>query len=289
MYNSLPTISSGDSGFYNYLNEINKIPSLSEEEEFKLSSTYKKTGDLLAAQKLVTSHLKLVAKIAMSYKGYGLPIVELVSEGNLGLMQAVKKFDPQKGFRLSTYAIWWIKAAIQEYVLRSWSLVKIGTTAAQKKLFFNLGKIKRKIHTLESRKISAADYEFIAKELDVTEKEVREMDLRMNQDYSLDDPISNNEDSISLLEIIPTSEHDQETLLANYEEGKQNTEYLMLAIKELNDREQYIIQERRLSENPMTLEQLSAKYNISKERVRQIEERALEKMKLFIENKKQDN
>lgn len=283
----LPVFSGGDVGFSNYLFEINHIPSLTEDEEFSLSRKFLDHADISAAHKLVTSHLKLVAKVAMSYRGYGLPIVELVSEGNIGLMQAVKKFDPEKGFRLSTYAIWWIKASIQEYVLRSWSLVKIGTTAAQKKLFFNLGKIKRKIQAVENRDFNVEDYKQVATELNVTIDEVAEMNSRMYQDVSLDDKLGD-EDSDSLLDILPSSSDNHELLLSHHQEAEYKRSLFQKAMEQLNEREKDIIAERKLKEDPATLDELSQKYGVSKERVRQIEERALEKLTLSVQKSQQN-
>ena len=280
---ALPVFTGTDVGFSNYLNEINRIPSLAEDEEFSLAKKFLDHGDINAAHKLVTSHLKLVAKIAMSFRGYGLPIVELVSEGNIGLMQAVKKFDPEKGFRLSTYAIWWIKASIQEYVLRSWSLVKIGTTAAQKKLFFNLGKIKRKIQAIEQRNFNQDDYGTVAKALDVSVSDVAEMNLRMSSDISLDDKIGD-EDSDSLLDMMPSEMENHELLLANIQEKENRQALFASAMEKLNERERDIIRERKLRDDPLTLDDLSIKYNVSKERVRQIEERALEKLTNFVKS-----
>jgi len=280
MSSSMPILS-GDTGFYNYLKEINSIASLSEEEEYMLAKRYKEHSDLNAAHSLVKSHLKFVAKIALGFRGYGLPVVDLISEGNIGLMQAVKKFDPDKGFRLSTYAMWWIKAAIQEYVLRSWSLVKIGTTAAQKKLFFNLGKIKRRIEAVESRSFSSEDYKKIAEELALEEKEVIDMDRRLMRDFSLDTPIGDSE--TGYIELLPEARVSQEKLLLESQQAKIKKDLFAQAFATLNEREQHIIRERKLKENSATLEDLSNYYKISKERVRQIEERAMEKMKEFVQ------
>lgn len=281
MSNFLPALSNGHSGFLNYLNAVNKIPSLSQEEEYSLAKKFSEEQDVFAAQKLVESHLKLVVKVAMSFRNYGLPIVELVSEGNLGLMQAVKKFDSSKGFRLSTYAMWWIRASIQEFILKSWSLVKIGTTAAQKKLFFNLGKIKRRIFNTEGRDFQHSDYKQIASELNVTEAEVIEMDARLKQDRYLDEPLGE-EGAGDLIDIIPEGRANQETLLSASQEIKNRKQMLYNAMKQLNEREQYIINARKLNEKPATLEDLSGHFSISKERVRQIEEKALEKLTSFV-------
>lgn len=279
---NLPVLSS-ESGFYRYLQEINQIPSLTQEEEFMLAKSYLETEDLSAAHKLVTSHLKLVAKIAISYRNYGLPIPELVSEGNLGLMQAVKKYNPDLGFRLSTYAMWWIKASIQEYVLRSWSLVKIGTTAAQKKLFFSLGKIKHKITNLYSRQVGEQDFPEIARELEVTTKEVAEMNRRLaGADLSLNAPIGGEEGASEMMDFLPEARPSQETVLANRQDGSIRHKALKLAMGMLNERELDIFTARKLKEEPLTLDELSQKFNISKERVRQIENRAFEKVQEHI-------
>lgn len=281
MSNFLPAISDSNTGFLRYLREINNISSLSLEEEYMLAKRYNDHQDVSAAQRMVESHLKLVAKIAISFRNYGLPVVELVSEGNLGLMQAVKKFDPEKGIRLSTYAMWWIRASIQEYILKSWSLVKIGTTAAQKKLFFNLGKLKRKIFNTEGRDFNHSDYAQVATELNVTEAEVAEMDIRLKQDRYLDEPLGD-EEGDNLIDLIPETRASQEIISIQSEEARNRKIMLKNAIAQLNEREQYIINARKLSDSPATLEELSAHFNVSKERVRQIEERALEKMTNFV-------
>ncbi len=280
---NLPVISSS-SGFNEYLQEINNIPSLTKEEEFMLAKDYLEKHDLNAAHKLVTSHLKLVAKIAMRYKNYGLPISELVSEGNLGLMQAVKKYDPSLGFRLSTYAMWWIKAAIQEYVLKSWSLVKIGTTAAQKKLFFSLGKIKHKITNMYARSVNESDYQEIADELGVSIKEVAEMNQRlsgpdMSLNKTIDQDDKNSEEMIGFLpEVKPSQE---ETL--SHKQLLTNQKYILTeAMQILNEREIKILTARKLNDSPLTLKILSNEFNISKERVRQIENRAFEKVQTHV-------
>ena len=277
MANFLPAISNGNTGFLSYLHAINSIPSLKQEEEYLLAKKFSEEQDLSAAKKLVESHLKLVVKIAMSFRNYGLPVVELVSEGNIGLMQAVRKFDPEKGFRLSTYAIWWIRASIQEFILKSWSLVKIGTTAAQKKLFFNLGRLKKKIFNAEGREFNTQDYKQVAQELNVTEADVAEMDARLRQDHYLDEPIGNEEGS-NLIDLIPETRINQEVLVANSQESKRRRLLLSNAMNSLNEREQHIIKARKLQEKPATLEELSAVFNISKERIRQIEEKAMEKL-----------
>lgn len=275
---SLPVISS-DSGLHNYLMEINKIPSLTPEEEFMLAKAYLEQQDLKAAHKLVTSHLKLVAKIALTFKNYGLPTSELISEGNLGLMHAVKKFKPELGFRLSTYAMWWIKASIQEYILKSWSLVKLGTTSAQKKLFFSLNKIKNKIRNSKNREIIDEDYEEIASNLGLEKSEVMEMDNRLSKsDISLNSPSNRDESSGELMEFIPEARPSQELILANQQENSIRKKLLIKALECLNERELYILQSRRLQEEPLTLDELSKELLISKERVRQIENRAFEKI-----------
>lgn len=280
---NLPVIST-DTGFYHYLQKINKIPSLSQEEEFLLAKSYLDDNDLEAAHRLVSSHLKLVAKIAISYRNYGLPLSELVSEGNLGLMQAVKKYNPDLGFRLSTYAMWWIKAAIQEYVLKSWSLVKIGTTAAQKKLFFSLGKIKQKITKLYSRAVTEQDFTQIAHELGVSKSEVSEMNSRLaGPDLSLNSLVSNSENTDSeLIEFLPETRPNQELKLISRQDAVKKQNLLAQALKLLNDRELHILTERKLKDLPTTLDILSIEYNISKERIRQIENAAFEKIKNFM-------
>lgn len=279
--NALPAITQGNTGFLSYLRAINKIPSLEASEEYVLAKRFSETKDVYAAQKLVESHLKLVAKIALSFRNYGLPIVDLISEGNIGLMQAVRKFDPEKGFRLSTYAMWWIRAAIQEFVLKSWSLVKIGTTSAQKKLFFNLAKLKRKIFTTEGREFNYSDYQKIADTLGVSQKDVVEMDSRLRQDKYLDEPVGD-EDSETLLDIIPESRASQETILIASQESKARKLMLYNALGKLSEREQHIITARKLNENPSTLEELSVYFHVSKERIRQIEEKALEKITSIV-------
>lgn len=280
MSSFLPAISDSHTGFLSYLRAVNNIASLEQEEEYMLAKNYNENQDLSAAQKLVESHLKLVVKIAISFRNYGLPVVELVSEGNLGLMQAVKKFDPERGVRLSTYAMWWIKAAMQEYILKSWSLVKIGTTAAQKKLFFNLGKLKRRIFNTEGREFNNTDYEQVAKELNVNASDVAEMDSRLKQDRFLDEPIGD-EDGDSLIDQIPETRANQEIIYLQMQEMRNRKAVLYNAIKQLNEREQYIINARKLADVPATLEELSIHFGVSKERVRQIEEKALEKMISF--------
>ncbi len=279
----LPAITTG-SGFSKYLQEINSIHSLSKEEEFMLAKDYLEKHDLDAAHKLVTSHLKLVAKIAMKYKNYGLPVAELVSEGNIGLMQAVKKYDPDLGYRLSTYAMWWIKASIQEYVLKSWSLVKIGTTSAQKKLFFSLSKIKHKITNNYARSVNEGDYQEIANELGVSIKEVGEMSQRLSgPDMSLNRTIDQNDDnSGEMIELIPEAKPSQEDTLSHSQLLTNQKQILSDAMCVLNAREVKILTARKLNDSPSTLDTLSGEYNISKERVRQIENRAFEKVQNYV-------
>ncbi len=279
---NLPTPSVG--GLSIYLAQIKKFPMLDAEEEYMLAKNWRENGNLQSAHKLVTSHLRLVAKIAMGYRGYGLPVNELISEGNLGLMQAVKKFDPDKGFRLATYAMWWIKAAIQEYVLRSWSLVKMGTTSAQKKLFFNLKKIKNQIAPDQEGDLKDEQVKEISKRLDVDSKEVVNMNRRMmGQEKSLNDPIKNGE-SDEWQDWLVDDSLDQELLISQKQEYDDKKELLKDSMKILNEREKEIIESRRLSENPKTLEELSKKFKISRERIRQIETKAFEKLQKSMIN-----
>ena len=273
---NFPVPTSG--GLSVYLAQIKKFPMLDAEEEYMLAKNWKENGNLQSAHKLVTSHLRLVAKIAMGYRGYGLPVNELISEGNIGLMQAVKKFDPDKGFRLATYAMWWIKAAIQEYVLRSWSLVKMGTTSAQKKLFFNLKKIKNQIAPGQEGDLRDEQVKEISKRLDVDSDEVVNMNRRMmGQEKSLNDPIKVGETE-EWQDWLTDEGLDQELLVSQQQEYNDKKELLNSAMKILNDREKEIIIARRLAENPSTLEDLSKKYKISRERIRQIETKAFEKL-----------
>ncbi len=279
---NLPVLSS-ESGFYRYLHEINRIPSLTQEEEFMFAKSYLEHEDIGAAHKLVTSHLKLVAKIALSYRNYGLSLVDIVSEGNIGLMQAVKKYNPDLGFRLSTYAMWWIKASIQEYILKSWSLVKIGTTAAQKKLFFSLRKIKHKLTNLYSRSIGEQDFPEIARSLDVTVKDVAEMNKRLaGADLSLNIPMGDEGSTTEAIELIAETRPSHDIVMASRQERGNKHALLMNGMKLLNDRELNIIKARRLQDQPSTLDELSQKFNISKERVRQIENRAFEKLQGYV-------
>jgi len=279
---NLPTPSIG--GLSLYLAQIKKFPMLDAEEEYMLAKNWRENGNLKSAHKLVTSHLRLVAKIAMGYRGYGLPVNELISEGNIGLMQAVKKFDPDKGFRLATYAMWWIKASIQEYVLRSWSLVKMGTTTAQKKLFFNLKKLKNQIAPNQEGDLKDEQVDEISKRLDVDSKEVVNMNRRMmGQEKSLNDPIKSGETD-EWQDWLVDNSLDQELIISQKQEYDDKKELLNEAMKVLNEREKEIINERRLSENPKTLEELSKKYKISRERIRQIETKAFEKLQKSMIN-----
>ncbi len=279
---NLPILSN-EGGLGAYLSQIKKFPMLDAEEEYMLAKNWKNTGNVKSAEKLVTSHLRLVAKIAMGYKGYGLPLNEMISEGNVGLMQAVKKFEPDKGFRLATYAMWWIKAAIQEYILRSWSLVKIGTTTAQKKLFFNLKKIKSQIAPETEGDLRNEDVKNIADRLDVSEDEVVSMNRRLaGKEHSLNAPIG--EDGDEWQDWVIDQNMDQELKIAQQEEMEQRKDLLSNSIKILNDREKEILYSRRLTDNPKTLEDLSKKFNISRERIRQIENKAFEKLQKHMLN-----
>jgi len=279
---NLPTPSVG--GLSLYLAQIKKFPMLDAEEEYMLAKNWRENGNLQSAHKLVTSHLRLVAKIAMGYRGYGLPVNELISEGNVGLMQAVKKFDPDKGFRLATYAMWWIKASIQEYVLRSWSLVKMGTTTAQKKLFFNLKKLKNQIAPGQEGDLKDEQVDEISKRLSVDSQEVVNMNRRMmGQEKSLNDPIKSGETD-EWQDWLVDKSLDQELIVSQKQEYDDKKELLNDAMKILNEREKEIINSRRLSENPKTLEELSKKYKISRERIRQIETKAFEKLQKSMIN-----
>ena len=277
--NNLPSIAAGEGGLNRYLDEIRKFPMLEPQEEYMLAKRYQEHDDRKAAHKLVTSHLRLVAKIAMGYRGYGLPIGEVVSEGNVGLMQAVKKFEPDRGFRLATYAMWWIKAAIQEYILRSWSLVKMGTTANQKRLFFNLRRLKGKIQALDEGDLKPEQVKEIATTLKVSEDEVVSMNRRLSGDASLNAPIKASEGDSGQWQDWLVDDHDnQEEILIEQDELESRRALLANAMKVLNDRERRIFEARRLTEDPLTLEDLSAEFDISRERVRQIEVRAFEKV-----------
>ena len=280
---NLPSLTS-EGGLSVYLAQIKKFPILDAEEEYMLAKNWKERGNLKSAHKLVTSHLRLVAKIAMGYRGYGLPVNELISEGNIGLMQAVKKFDPEKGFRLATYAMWWIKAAIQEYVLRSWSLVKMGTTSAQKKLFFNLKKMKKQIAPYEEGDLKKEQVDQISKKLGVKTEEVVNMNRRMmGQEKSLNDPIKDGEKG-EWQDWIVSDDLDQELFVSQKQEMDEKKSLLHQSIKILNDREREILEERKLSSEPKTLEDLSKKYKISRERIRQIETKAFEKLQKAMLN-----
>lgn len=271
---------SPEQGLNSYLSEVRKFPMLEKDEEFMLAKRWREDGDTQAAERMVTSHLRLVAKIAMGYRGYGLPIGEVISEGNVGLMQAVKKFDPDKGFRLSTYAMWWIRAAIQEYVLRSWSLVKMGTTAAQKKLFFNLRRLKGEMKAVEEGDLTPEHVAKIATKLNVKETEVTSMNRRMSGggDASLNVTIGGDDGSSEWQDWLQDDTESQETSLGDSQEHDARMELLQDAMADLNDRERHIIAERRLSDSPKTLEELAGVYQVSRERIRQIEARAFEKL-----------
>ncbi len=277
---SIPS-SGGEAGLNRYLSEIKKFPILSPEEEYMLAKRWREHGDTDAAAKLVNSHLRLVAKIAMGYRGYGLPVSELISEGNIGLMQGVKKFEPDRGFRVATYAMWWIRASIQEFILRSWSLVKMGTTAAQKKLFFNLRRMKNQIDAFEEGDLKPDDVKKIAHDLGVTEAEVVSMNRRMAMggDTSLNAPLKSSEDGEGQWQDFLVAEDPlQDEILAEDEENRVRHDLLIAAMESLNDREKHILTERRLADEPKTLEELSQVYGVSRERIRQIEVRAFDKL-----------
>ncbi len=285
---NLPTITS-EGSLSSYLAQIKKFPMLSAEKEYMLAKNWRDRGDLKSAHKLVTSHLRLVAKIAMGYRGYGLPVSELVSEGNIGLMQAVKKFKPEKGFRLATYAIWWIKASIQEYVLRSWSLVKIGTTAAQKKLFFNLKKLKNKLAPANTTDLKPEHVDEISKRLNVNKEEVISMNRRLyGKEKSLNDPVKN-EDGLQWQDWLVDDNLDQELKLSQDQELQERRKLMNDSMSILNSREKEILTSRKLSENIYTLNDLSKKYKISRERVRQIEAKAFEKLQKAMLNAAKSN
>jgi len=274
-----------DAGLSHFLEEIRRFPMLEPQEEYMLARSWREHGDREAAHKLVTSHLRLVAKIAMGYRGYGLPISEVVSEGNVGLMQAVKRFEPEKGFRLATYAMWWIKAAIQEYILRSWSLVKMGTTANQKKLFFNLRKAKSKISALEEGDLKPDQVKLIAKRLGVTEKDVVDMNRRLGGDASLNAPIRDDGEAGEWMDWLVDNSPNQENILADSEESDNRHKALISALDVLNEREKRIFEARRLADDPITLEDLATEFGVSRERVRQIEVRAFEKVQKAVKNR----
>ncbi|MBL0372390.1 RNA polymerase sigma factor RpoH [Rhizobium sp. KVB221] len=276
---SMPMLTAGEGGLNRYLDEIRRFPMLEPQEEYMLAKRYAEHEDRTAAHKLVTSHLRLVAKIAMGYRGYGLPIGEVISEGNVGLMQAVKKFEPDRGFRLATYAMWWIKAAIQEYILRSWSLVKMGTTANQKRLFFNLRRLKGKIQAIDDGDLKPEQVAEIATKLKVSEEEVISMNRRLGGDASLNAPIKAADGDAGQWQDWLVDDHDsQEQILIEQDELDTRRAMLSNALKVLNDREKRIFEARRLREEPVTLEELSSEFDISRERVRQIEVRAFEKV-----------
>ena len=278
---------SPDGNLSRYLDQIRAFPMLEPNEEYMLAKAWKEKGDVAAAHQLVTSHLRLVAKIAMGYRGYGLPVADLISEGNLGMMHAVKKFEPEKGFRLATYAMWWIKAAIQEYILRSWSLVKIGTTAGQKKLFFNLRRIKGQIQAIDDGDLKPEQVTQIATQLNVTEDEVMSMNQRMaGNDRSLNVPLSRDgEGGGEWQDWLQDDSPDQEATFADHEEYDARKNLMLGAMQGLNPREQRILAARRLSEPPLTLEDLATEFNISRERIRQIEVRAFEKLQKTVRDK----
>jgi RNA polymerase sigma-32 factor len=281
---SLPILTA-ESSLTRYLEEIRRFPMLEPQEEFMLAKRWREHGDRDAAHRLVTSHLRLVAKIAMGYRGYGLPISEVISEGNVGLMQAVKRFEPDKGFRLATYAMWWIKAAIQEYILRSWSLVKMGTTANQKKLFFNLRKAKSRISALEEGDLRPDQVKLIAKRLGVTEQDVVDMNRRLGGDVSLNSPIREDGDSGEWQDWLVDEGASQEARLAESEEADNRRKALGEALTVLNDRERRIFEARRLADAPITLESLADEFGVSRERVRQIEVRAFEKVQKAVKSR----
>ena len=278
-------ILTAESGLSRYLEEIRRFPMLEPQDEYMLAKRWREHGDRDAAHKLVTSHLRLVAKIAMGYRGYGLPISEVISEGNVGLMQAVKRFEPEKGFRLATYAMWWIKASIQEYILRSWSLVKMGTTANQKKLFFNLRKAKSKISALDEGDLRPDQVKLIAKRLGVTDQDVIDMNRRLGGDASLNAPIRDDGESGEWQDWLADDSESQETVMAEHEELDNRRKALSSALEVLNDRERRIFQARRLADEPVTLEDLAAEFGVSRERVRQIEVRAFEKVQKAVKNR----
>ncbi|MGI8725979.1 MAG: RNA polymerase sigma factor RpoH [Methyloceanibacter sp.] len=279
---SLPSVSA-HGGLTRYLEEIRQFPMLEPQQEFMLAKSWREHGDRDAAHQLVTSHLRLVARIAMGYRGYGLPVGEVISEGNVGLMQAVKRFDPDKGFRLATYAMWWIRAAIQEYILRSWSLVKMGTTAAQKKLFFNLRKIKGQLKALEEGDLRPDQVKLIATQLGVTEQDVVSMNRRLAGDSSLNAPVRNDSESGEWMDWLVDDGIDQETALAESEERDNRRDMLKSALDGLNDRERRVFEARRLADDPLTLEELSSEFGVSRERIRQIEVRAFEKVQKSVQ------
>jgi RNA polymerase sigma-32 factor len=281
---TLPTIAAGSGGMARYLEEIRRFPMLEPGEEYMLAKRWAEHQDSEAAQKLVTSHLRLVARIAMGYRGYGLPIGEVISEGNVGLMQAVKRFDPEKGFRLATYAMWWIRASIQEYILRSWSLVKMGTTAAQKKLFFNLRRVKGQIQALEEGDLKPEHVKQIATKLGVPEEDVISMNRRLSGDAPLNAPVRSDSEAGEWQDWLVDETPNQEEQLAESEELSKRRSYLVRAMDTLNDREKRVFEARRLQDDPATLEDLSTEFGVSRERIRQIEVRAFEKVQKAVQN-----
>jgi RNA polymerase sigma-32 factor len=282
---TLPMIASGEGSLSRYLQEIRQFPMLAPEEEYMLAKRYKEHGDRDAAHRLITSHLRLVAKISMGYRGYGLPIGEVISEGNIGLMQAVKKFEPDKGFKLATYAMWWIKASIQEFILRSWSLVKMGTTANQKKLFFNLRKIKGQIQALEEGDLKPEQVKYIAHRLGVQEDEVVSMNRRLGGDASLNAPLrADGEGDGEWQDWLVDDNDSQETVLVRNEESDMRNAYLKDALTKLTERERRVIEARKLQDDPATLDDLSQEFGVSRERIRQIEVRAFEKLQKAVKN-----
>ncbi|WP_068313508.1 RNA polymerase sigma factor RpoH [Pseudovibrio hongkongensis] len=289
MARNLPVLGSGEGGLSRYLDEIRKFPMLQPQEEYMLAKRFKEHDEAESAEKLVNSHLRLVAKIAMGYRGYGLPMGEVISEGNVGLMQAVKRFEPDKGFRLATYAMWWIKAAIQEYILRTWSLVKMGTTANQKRLFFNLRRMKSRIQALDDGDLKPDQIKKIATDLGVTETDVVSMNRRLGGDASLNAPIRSSEgESGQWQDWLVDDSESHEHRLAEKEEFDERRSMLQSAMECLNDRERRIFEARRLSEEPSTLEELSGEFGVSRERVRQIEVRAFEKIQKAIHDNLQE-
>jgi len=280
---SVPAIADGSLGLSRYLDEIRRFPVLEPGEEYLLAKRWQDQADQVAAEKLITSHLRLVARIAMGYRGYGLPVSEIISEGNVGLMQAVKRFEPDKGFRLSTYAMWWIRASIQEYILRSWSLVKMGTTAAQKKLFFNLRRTKAQMQALEEGDLKPENVKAIATKLGVSEDDVISMNRRLSGDASLNAPIRSDAEGGEWQDWLADDTPGQEEILLDTEERSQRKGMLASALGVLNDRERRIFEARRLAEEPATLEELSAEFDVSRERIRQIEVRAFEKVQAAVQ------
>jgi RNA polymerase sigma-32 factor len=284
MATKLPTIAQGSLGLSRYLEEIRKFPMLEPGEEFMLAKSWQQHSDQAAAEKLVTSHLRLVARIAMGYRGYGLPIGEVISEGNVGLMQAVKRFDPDKGFRLATYAMWWIRASIQEYILRSWSLVKMGTTAAQKKLFFNLRRAKSQLQALDDGDLRPDQVKTIAHKFGVSEADVVSMNRRLGGDASLNAPVRADSEAGEWQDWLADDQPTQEDTLGEAQEFNQRKNYLSNALSSLNDRERRIFEARRLADQPATLEDLSSEFGVSRERIRQIEVRAFEKVQRAVQS-----